>query len=669
MELDERLSRLMQNRPVFKNKAIITGGMPYGNKELHFGHIGGMFVFADCYARFLRDRIGKENVIFVSGTDCYGSPALEGYRKLCQAGKFNGTIQDYVKSNHLKQMQTFKDYEISLNFFGASGFGDACPVHAQMGKDVFKALYTNGTIKKVSSLQFFDPKANTFLNGRQVIGKCPVDGCTSEKAYADECDLGHQFMPKELINPVSTLTGETPVLKEIANWYFCLEDFMPQLKQWNDSNAKLPYTRSYAIKEINEFLKKPEIYIKKDSLEAFKQLMPSLEPCEITDLNKPSFTVIFNKLSHREQACDLLTNKGIRYRTGKTLVPFRLSGNIEWGAPIPTIEGFEDMKELTFYVWPESLWAPISFTKTYLMQQGKDETAWKDWWCNPDCEIHQFIGEDNLYFYGPAQHAMWLAMQQDGVMGGLNSSRIVANKHILFMNTKASSSSAIKPPMAQDLLSYYTSEQLRAHFLGLALGNNNVSFMPKPYNPEATEQEVDPVLKDGNLYTNALNRAVRTLFYTVQKEFNGVLPYGETDKEVISTCINAILNYERFMYQNKFHQVTYVLDEFIRGINKYYTKAQNVYNQSGNIQDLKTAVVNLAQLIRVATVLCHPVVPTGSEKIAEYLNVDADKFYDWQYIFEDLYFFSGDKHNHKLKEIPPKFDFFKKHESQFKTEE
>ena len=68
-------------RPEFTKRAVITGGMPYGNKTLHFGHVGGMYVHADVYARFLRDRIGKVNVIFVSGTDCYGSPIAEGYRK------------------------------------------------------------------------------------------------------------------------------------------------------------------------------------------------------------------------------------------------------------------------------------------------------------------------------------------------------------------------------------------------------------------------------------------------------------------------------------------------------------------------------------------------------------------------------------------------------------
>ena len=80
-------------RPHFPKRAVITAGMPYGNKSLHFGHVGGVFVPADCFARFLKDRIGPANVRFVSGTDCFGSPIDEGYRKLKEAGKFDGTIE------------------------------------------------------------------------------------------------------------------------------------------------------------------------------------------------------------------------------------------------------------------------------------------------------------------------------------------------------------------------------------------------------------------------------------------------------------------------------------------------------------------------------------------------------------------------------------------------
>ncbi len=81
-------------------------------------------------------------------------------------------------------------------------------------------MYDNGYIVPLSTPQFFDPDFNVFLNGRQVLGQCPIEGCSSEKAYADECSFGHQYMPGDLINPKSTLSGKTPEVKEVANWYF-----------------------------------------------------------------------------------------------------------------------------------------------------------------------------------------------------------------------------------------------------------------------------------------------------------------------------------------------------------------------------------------------------------------------------------------------------------------
>jgi methionyl-tRNA synthetase len=98
----------LNERPIFPKRAIITAGMPYGNKNLHFGHVGGMFIHADIFARFLRDRIGKENVIFLSGTDCYGSPIMESYRKLCNEG-YEGTLEDWV--NNVKVADATGDME------------------------------------------------------------------------------------------------------------------------------------------------------------------------------------------------------------------------------------------------------------------------------------------------------------------------------------------------------------------------------------------------------------------------------------------------------------------------------------------------------------------------------------------------------------------------------
>ena len=154
------------NRPQFPKRAVITGGMPYGNKTLHFGHVGGVFVFADVYARFLRDRIGKENVIFVSGTDCYGSPIAEGYRKACAEQGFTGTIRDYVQRNHDAQKKTLDDYDISLDLFGASALGDTAEWHNKVSDAFIRKLYEMGHLKKISTAQFYDEKAGMFLNGR-----------------------------------------------------------------------------------------------------------------------------------------------------------------------------------------------------------------------------------------------------------------------------------------------------------------------------------------------------------------------------------------------------------------------------------------------------------------------------------------------------------------------
>ena len=102
------MENFIRPRPEFPKRAVITSGMPYGNKLLHYGHVG-MTLRADVFARFMRDRIGKDNVIFVSGTDCYGSPALESYRNLKETGKLkNETIQEYVEKNHILQKEIFE---------------------------------------------------------------------------------------------------------------------------------------------------------------------------------------------------------------------------------------------------------------------------------------------------------------------------------------------------------------------------------------------------------------------------------------------------------------------------------------------------------------------------------------------------------------------------------
>ena len=656
------------DRPKFPKRAVVTGGMPYGNKTLHFGHVGGMYVHADVFARFLRDRIGKENVIFVSGTDCYGSPIAEGYRKKVEEEGFQGSIEDYVQQNHDAQEKTLKDYEISLNLFGASGLLDTKDVHQKETDEFITNLYNNGWLEKLVTKQFYDTKCQCFLNGRQVIGKCPIENCQSEKGYADECDLGHQYMPEELIDPKSTLSNETPEMRDVENWYFKLTEFNDLLNEYVEDIKTKPYVRKIVAETMAESLGKPVIYIQEKFLEQYKEIEKELPSHINSDLEniKGSFVVTFEKLTDREKACPILANANIRYRTGKTLVPLRLTGNIEWGVKAPKLEGIDE--DLTVWVWPESLWAPISFTRAYMLRNNRDENEYLDYWADKDAMVYQFIGQDNIYFYGVAQMPLWMGQQgKDNLSihpenGQLQLTTLVANHHILFLDKKASSSGAIKPPMAADLLNYYTAEQLRAHFLSLALGNKSVSFMPKPLNPNANEKEPDPVLAQGNLFTNVLNRFVRGCFYTCQKYFDGILPYGEVSKEVKDAAEKAILNYENHMYRFELHQIINDLDSYIRNVSKFWSKNSN------DEENIKQTLIDAFYMLKVATVLSHPVVPSGCEKTCEYLNVDPDKFFSWDHIFDDIYKLVEDKENHKLKELKEKEDFYLKHPSQFKVE-
>ena len=693
--------------------------MPYGNKSLHFGHIAGVFVPADVYARFLRDRIGGENVLFVSGTDCYGSPINEGYRKLVEAGKFDGTIADYVQANHTAQKEALDAYGISLDIYEGSGIGVSGEKQNAMTIAFIERLFENGWLEKRESPQFYDAKAKTFLNGRQVIGRCPVQGCKSEKAYADECDLGHQFDPVDLIAPKSALSGETPEMRNVTNWYFKLPAFRELIAQHVDDIKSDEGTRQVLVDEVESFLAEPIVYIQEKFAPDFAEIEAEL-PVHRTlpaEKGKSSFAVVFKTVDDRERAVEIMHAHNLRFRTGKTLVPFRLTGNIEWGIAAPSLDG--SLEGATVWCWPESLWAPIAFSQAALEMSGRDAGEWRTWWCSDDARVFQFIGQDNLYFYGVAQTALWSATQAghepcvDGCTDDeLRQTTLVPNYHVLFCGKKASSSGAVKPPMAADLLELYTPEQLRAHWVSLGLGMKPASFAPKSYAIRTAKEELacaseaaeqaggedaklnravqraktaleqiesspDPVLKESALLTNIFNRIARSCFYTAQKVSASTVPLGGPSEEVRKACERAVLDYERRMYRFELHSVMAQMDDFLRGINKWWAKAsKEALSQDAPAAAAEQLLRDAFHYLRCAIVLMHPIVPRGCELIFEYLDITPTRgttiehtgFFSWEHIFEPIDFWATDAERAanamNLKELAPRFDFFEKHESQ-----
>ena len=661
------------------HRAVVTSGMPYGNKALHFGHIAGVFVPADAFARFLGDRIGAENVRFVSGTDCFGSPINEGYRKLVEAGEFDGTISDYVMRNHNAQKATLDAYDVKLSIFEGSGIGHAGEVHQEVSNQFITRLYENGFLHKRSTLQFYDPVAKTFLNGRQVQGHCPVRGCKSEKAYADECDLGHSFSPEELIDPKSSLTGCVPEMRPVDNWYFDLPAFHEYLKQYTGKLEEDPNVRAIVPQVIEEFLEPPIIYIQTKLREDYDAVASQLPQHELREAegNKTSFEIEFADIDARDTACGVLRQAGVRFRTGKTLVPFRITGNIDWGVQAPVLDGVEG---LTVWCWPESLWAPISFTIAANDALGLPRDAWKDFWCADDAEVFQFIGQDNLYFYGVAQTAMWEALrpgnifnhEDDGVH--LAQTTLVANHHVLLGNKKASSSGSVKPPTADELLDYYTPEQLRAHFLALGLDMKSVGFKPKPFTAKPEQRDdprvADPVLKEGALLTNVFNRLARSCMYEAAKNFDGALPLGAPSESARSMVAEAMAKYDALMRKVELHSVMAMMDEFVRAAQKVWADGIKRAEADDSQEERRQVLVDASYLCWVCTLLMHPVVPSGCETICQYFAFDPAQFFSWNHAFDSLEELATEEEiaagSHAVVPLPPRFDFFKKHPSQYK---
>jgi len=659
--------RNMRPVPQFPSYAVVTNGMPYGDKQLHFGHVGGCFIHSDIYARFLRGRIGRENVIYVSGTDCFGAGIEVKYQAAVDGG-FEGTIQDFVNENHLAQKAVLDKYGISLDLYAASALEPSADDHKEISEWLFNTLYDNGYLRLEEVEQFFDEETQTFLNGRQVEGQCPIVGCGSETAYADECALGHQYAPKELINPKAIVSGKTPTLRPNKNWYFDLERFHTDLKARQELLKGEGISRRFLLSNIEDFLKDPAILISKvDDLEHLRTVCEKM-PAHRAEINeaKKSATLTFDVLKDREVACEILREHSIRFRTGTTLTPFRLTGNVKWGIPVPVKEGIEDQ---TFWVWPESLWAPMSFVKTVIDIIGSGED-WQDWWFGPNSRVYQFIGEDNIYFYAVAEMGLFMALNKEARLPV-----IVPNRHVFFGNSKASSSGKLQPPSAGELLEHYTAEQLRMHFGHMALQNNSVKFFPKAVFQKWRDNGLelpkdlgdiegfDSTLAEGNLLTNVFNRLARSCFYSLQQYYEGKLPQVEVSATALDMSNKLIADYEFAMYKFEFSKAIDMLDKYLRDVNKIFDGRMK--DAKANEDDVLRAqtLVDSFNAVRIAAVLLHPFAPEGTERIRAYLNFDY-RLWSWECMYEPLSFFAPSGHEFKF--LEPRIDFFVKHDSQLR---
>ena len=198
---------------------LITSALPYANGLKHVGHLAGAYIPADIYARYLRAQ--KRDVVFVCGSDEHGTAIP------IQAMKEGTTPQAIIDKYHQAMKEDFNDLDISFDIYHRT----SSPLHHETAQEFFTKLNDAGELETKETEQFFDESTKTFLADRYIKGTCP--NCGSDRAFGDQCEnCGTTLSPDELINPVSTLSGATPIKKKTTHWYLPLGKHEQFLREW-----------------------------------------------------------------------------------------------------------------------------------------------------------------------------------------------------------------------------------------------------------------------------------------------------------------------------------------------------------------------------------------------------------------------------------------------------
>ncbi|MEO0331799.1 MAG: methionine--tRNA ligase, partial [Bacteroidota bacterium] len=201
------------------SRTTVTAALPYANGPLHIGHIAGAYLPADIYVRYQRQQ--QRDIVFMGGSDEHGAAIM------LRAKKEGISPREIIDKYHQLNKETFVRFGISFDMYHRTSE----PIHHQTSQDFFTRLHEKGEFTEQESEQYYDEEFQQFLADRYITGTCPV--CGHSEAYGDQCEnCGSSLSPTDLINPKSTLSGKTPVLKPTKHWYLPLDKYQPWLEEW-----------------------------------------------------------------------------------------------------------------------------------------------------------------------------------------------------------------------------------------------------------------------------------------------------------------------------------------------------------------------------------------------------------------------------------------------------
>lgn len=306
----------------------VTAALPYANGPLHLGHIAGVYLPADIFVRFLRLR--GDDVLFICGSDEHGAAIT------LRAKKEGISPQEIVDKYHQLIKDSFEQFGISFDIYHRT----SSELHHEVSSEFFKTLHEKKAFTQESSMQYFDESYQQFLADRYITGTCPK--CQHQAAYGDQCEkCGSDLSPTDLINPISTLSGQAPVLKETSHWYLPMNDHEAWLTDW----------------------------IQHGTLDGVHHHNPGEWKNQVIG------------------QCMSWINSGLK--------PRAMTRDLDWGVPVP----LPNAEGKVLYVWLDAPIGYISATQAWAAKNGKD---WRSYWGKAEGKgrkLVHFIGKDNIVFH------------------------------------------------------------------------------------------------------------------------------------------------------------------------------------------------------------------------------------------------------------------------------
>jgi methionyl-tRNA synthetase len=488
-------------------------------------------------------------------------------------------------------------------------------LHRDLSQEIIRKLYKNGMLEKKTSKQWFDTTLNRFLQDRNVSGKCPNPKCENLNAYSDDCEVcGTQYDPSELINPKSALSESTPILKDTVHWWLDLWKVSEQLQEWIQS--KKGKWRTPVFNDVNETVQ-PAFQFDNIHEPLFKELRASLPKHKSRYAPGKKVVVQFEKKSEMNETLKMFEAKGIPCTLLDGWAHRSITRDISWGIPLPK-DLDPEMEGKTLYVWPDSLIAPISFSKVALKNQGRDIKEHELFWNDPEAKVYQFLGQDNVYFYVLMQGALWLGSQENPNRlpnaGELQLTDVFGCFHLMVDGEKMSKSRGNFFTGDQLLEEKgYHPDQVRYFLALLSLPEKSSNFDFNTFNER------------NKFLAGPLNAAFEKPIAAVHSRFNGVVPNGKLLEKAEKETMQIVQRYLKSMERAEYSTLLFAVENYARLINGFF----NQYKPHDDRQPEESradALFSCFYVLKNLMIMLHPFAPITMEKLRLSLNLPENVF-------------------------------------------